>query len=242
MPEYRIETDASTKRHEMRIRLLSWGTVLLLIAITVLIFALRFLGLLAADSDLRYLAVLAMLGAVAGATILAFREGLRLAEREMVFVLDHNGIVRRREGFPDVRIAFSEISALTDEMRWLVIYSVEPRRKIAVPNDVRGFEVIRSELAKHHALFSAQAKPPMKGAALTIMSILSWAAVLWFRDPRAVIAAAAIALTLLALGSHRLWTLLRRGQNQWLAILYLGIAWFTAILLIYIRLWANKPL
>jgi hypothetical protein len=237
MLEFKIETDALSKKHEMRFRLLSWGTVVLLIAITVLIFVLRFLGLLGADPDLGWLAVLAMLGAVIGASVLACREALRCAEREMVFVLDDTGIARRRKGFPEVKIALSEVDYLGEELRWLIVRSIEPRRKIAIPNDVQGFEVIRAELAKHHVLsLSAQTKLPLQSTALMTASILSWAAVLWLRDLRAVISAGVIALALLALGSHRLWTLSRRGPQRLFSLICLGIGWFTAILLIYIRL------
>jgi len=239
MPEFKIEADALSKRRELRFRLLSWGTVLSLFAMTVLIYALGFLGLLSVHSDLRWLAWLSVptiLGAGIGALVLAFREGLRRAEREMVFVLDDNGIVRKRKGFPDVKIAFSEVDYLGEELRWLVIKSIEPRRKIAIPNDVKGSEVIRAELTKHHALCSAQAKFPLKSTALLTISILSWAAVLWLRDLRAVIPAGAIALISLAVGTHRLWTLLYRGPKRLLLWVCLGFAWFSAILLIYVRL------
>lgn len=240
MPEFKIEADALSKRREIRVRLLSWGTVLSLAAMTVLIFVLGSLGLLRVDSDFRWVAWLSvptMLGAVIGASILACREALRCAEREMVFVLDDTGIARRRKGFPEVKIAFPEVDYLGEEMRWLVVRSIEPRRKIAIPNNVQGFEVIRAELAKHHVLsISDQMKFPLKSTALMTASILSWAAVLWLRDLRAVIAAGAIALTLLALGSHRLWTVLRRGPKRLYSLVCLGIVWFTAILLIYLRL------
>jgi hypothetical protein len=238
--EFKIETDALSKRHETRFRLLSWGTVVLLAAITVLIFVLGFLGLLSVDSDFRWVAWLsvpAMLGAVIGASILACREALRRAERKMVFVLDDTGIARRRKGFREVKIAFSEVDYLGEELRWLVVRSTEPRRKIAIPNDVQGFEVIRAELAKHHVLsLSAQTKLPLQSTALMTASILSWAAVLWLRDLRAVIPAGVIALTLLASGSHRLWTVLGRGPKRLYSLVCLGIVWFTAILLIYLRL------
>ncbi|MGA8539843.1 MAG: hypothetical protein WB566_10110, partial [Terriglobales bacterium] len=102
-----------------------------------------------------------MLGGVVGASALACREALRRAEREMVFVLDDTGIARKRKGFPEVKIAFSEVEYLGEELRWLVVKSIEPRRKIAIPNDVQGFEIIRAELAKHHTLSpSAETKLP----------------------------------------------------------------------------------
>ena len=180
MLEFKIEADPLAKG-----RPLSWGIVLSLFAMAVSIYVLGFQGRLSDDSDLHWLAWLsvpALLGAVIGASILAFREALYRAEREMVFVLDDKGIVRRRKGYPDVRIAFPEVDSLGEEMRWLVVKSTEPRRKIAIPNDVKGFEVIRAELAKHHALSVQVQKVPLSSAAPMTISVLSWLAVLWFRD------------------------------------------------------------
>jgi hypothetical protein len=238
MPEFKIETDALNERREAKGRLLSWGIVLSLFTLTVSIYALGLLGLLSSDSDLRWLAWLsvpAIFGAVIGASILAYREALRRAEREMVFVLDDKGIVLRRKGFPEVKIAFCEMDTLGEELRWLVIRSTEPRRKIAIPNNVKGFEVIRAELAKHHALSAQVKKLPLTSAAPMTISALSWAALLWFRDVRVVIPAGVIAMTLLALGSRRLWTLLRSGPKRLFSLVSLCIVWFAAILLIYLR-------
>jgi hypothetical protein len=237
VPEFKIETDALSKSRQHTVRLLSWGPVLLLSAITVLIFILGFSGRLRADSDLRWLAWLAvpaMLGAVVGAGTLAYREALRRAEREMVFVLDGTGIVRRRKGFPEVKIAFSEADSVREELRWLVVKSNEPSRKIAIPNDVKGYEVIRAEIAKHHPL-SARAEFPLKSVALPMVSILSWAAVLLFPDVRVVIPAAVMGLMTLAFGSFRLWTLVHRSSKPLLLWSSLGFVWFAAFLLIYIR-------
>jgi hypothetical protein len=237
MREFKIETDTPNER-EAKGRLLSWGLVLLLFAMTVLIFVLGFQGLLSVGSDLHWLGWLglpASLGAVIGASVLAIREALRRAERKMVFVLDENGIVRKREGFPEVRIAFSDVDTLGEELRWLVVKSTEPYRKIAIPNNVRGFEVIRAELTKHHALAAPVNKLPLKSAAPVIISVLSWAAVLWARDVRLVIPAAVVAMTLLALGSRRMWTLFRRGPKRLFPLVFLGVAWLSALLLIYLR-------
>jgi hypothetical protein len=236
--EFKIDGNSLGERREAKRRLLSWGIVLLLFAITVLIFILGFHGLLSVGSDLHWfgwLLVPASLGTVIGPSILAIREALRRAEREMVFVLDDNGIVRRRKGYPDVRIDFSEVDTLREELRWLVVKSTEPQRKIAIPDNVEGFAVIRAELAKHHPVSAPVKKLPLKSAAPMTLSILSWAAVLWSRDLRVVIPAGIIAMTFLALGSHRLWTLFRRGPKRWLSWPCLAIAWLSAILLIYLR-------
>lgn len=238
MQEFRIDANALSETRAARRRLLWWGIVLLLFALPASTFALGFGGLLSDDSDVRLLAWLslpALLGAVIGASILACSEALRRAEREMVFVLDGTGIARMRKGYPDVRITFSEVDTVREELRWLVVKSTEPVRKIAIPNNVKEFEVIRDEIAKHYPLATPVKRLPLKSAAPMTMSVLGWAAVLWFRDLRFVIPAALIAVTLLGVASSRLWTLQRRGPARiyWLACL--GMAWFSATLVIYLR-------
>jgi hypothetical protein len=212
--------------------MLSWGIALLLMAITVFIFVLRFLGL-TAGPNAGWLAVLAFLGALFGGCILACREAMNYAERQMVFVLGDNEIIRKRHGYPDVKIAFSEIETLTEELRWLIVTSIGPRRKIAVPSNVRGYEAIRAELAKHHAL-SPPSRFPLKGTVLMTVSLLSWAAVIWLRDLKAVIPAGGIGLTLLVFGSYRLWVLLRRRRKTLLALVCLGFVWI-AVAVVFLR-------
>ena len=235
MAEFRIEADARSRGQKFRGRRLSWGIVVLLLGITVFLFVLGVYGVFSDHSLLRFLFVFTLLGTMIMATVLACREALRRAEREMVFVLDGDGIVRRREGWPDVKIRFSEVNMVREELRWLVIYSTEPRRKIAIPNDVNGFEVIRAELAKHYPP-SAKALFPSKSLILPAISLLSWAVILLCRDAKAVIPAGVIALVTLAVGSHRIWALLHQGPKRLLMWLSLGFTWLSAILLIYIRL------
>jgi hypothetical protein len=232
MPEFKIENDAL--KRGARFRMLSWGTVLLLVAIATFLLVLRGSGHIGDSSGLGSLFVLTILSAAIIAIILAPREGLHRAERKMVFALDDKRILRKRQGYPDVEIAFSEITTLREELLWLVVTSTEPRRKIAVPRNVSGYELIRAELAKHHPL-SARVAFPLKGAALLIVSILSWAAVLWFRDVRVVIAAGTVAVVALSFGSYRVWTLLHHRSKHSLLWASLSFAWLAALLLIYLR-------
>ncbi|HEV2424663.1 MAG TPA: hypothetical protein VGZ29_07545 [Terriglobia bacterium] len=231
MPEFRIGDDAL--KRQARFRMFSWGTVLLLVAVATLLLVFRASGYIGDSSDLGSLFVLIVLSAAIIAIILAPREGLRRAERKMVFVLDDTRIVRKRIGYPDVEIAFSEIEILREELRWLVITSTEPRRKIAVPTDVSGYELIRTELAKRHSL-AARAAFPLKSTALVVTAVLGWAAVLWFRDMRAIIAGGAVALATLAFGSYRLWIVLHRSVKRPLLWACLGLAWLAALLVIYL--------
>jgi len=235
MQEYRIEDDSSTIRGEAIGRLLSWGTVALLVVIAVLLFTTSRLdvseGNLSLSGELLF--VLSILGAIVGASVLICREALHLAARKLVFVVNGNGIVRKRLGYPDIRISFPEIETLSEGQRWLVIKSAEPRRTIAIPINVRGYDALRSELASHHPV-EWQARFPWKSAALLSVSLLSWAIILWSQSVGTAIAASVIALIALASASYRLWKVLH-GSRRWLLSVSIGIAWLIACLLICIR-------
>ena len=236
MAEFKIEGEAL--RREAQLRILSWGTILLLLALTVLLFTLRASGRLDANSELGFVFAFALLATIVGAYVVASREALRFAERQMTFALNDNEIVRRRKGYPDVRIAFSEIATLREELRWLIIKSAEPQGKIAIPNTVSGYDAICAELAKHHPLSARVDRVgfPVRTAAWLAAAILSWTAVMWFRDVRVVVLAGTNGFITLAIGSHSLWTILHSRVRRPLLWASLGCAWLTAILLIYLRL------
>lgn len=233
MTEFKIEGEAL--RRDAQFRMLSWSTVLLLLVATALLFVLGVSGDLTAYPSLRLLFVFTLLGTVVGACIFACREALHYAERQMVFVLEDNEVVRKRRGYPEVRISFSEIGALSEELGWLIIKSIEPGRKIAIPNSVKGYGTIRAELTKHHPL-SVRVAFPLKSTALLAVSLLSWGAALWLRDIRGIMAAGIVAVITLAFGSYRLWALLHRSSMRLLLWITLGFAWLLALLVIYFRL------
>jgi hypothetical protein len=231
MQEFRIEGAAI--RREARSSALLWGTVLLLMVAAVLLFT--FGGHKESDANLF---VLTVVGAVLVASILACREALHFAFRQMSFVLDNNEIVRKRKGYPEVKIAFSELESLREELGCLIVESNEPRKKIAIPYSVSGYEAIRTELSKYCQL-SARVELSLKGAALLAMILSSWTAFSRSTDERVVIPAGAIALITLAFGSRRVWTLLRTGSQRSLFWIPFAFAWLVAFLLIYLR--ATRP-
>jgi len=98
----------------------------------------------------------------------------------MVFVLGNQELIRRREGWPEEKIAYSEIKTAYDWLDTLIIKSIDPLRIIAVPREVRGFEVIRVELAKHYPIATEgeilRAKPTWRSVVVGIVTILSWCA------------------------------------------------------------------
>ena len=177
MREFKIETDTSSKRRETR---LLRGAIL---SITVAASAPFIFHSSLQAEHLRWLGLSMLVGAITGWYALAFRLGLQRAKRRMVFALSDKEFIRKRSGWPDDRIAFSEIDGLYEKRGGLVVESVEPLRRISIPREVNGFDTIRAELAKHHSL-SVHAKPSRArlswtGLVVMIVSILSWAAVIF---------------------------------------------------------------
>ena len=235
MSEFRVAfNEASQRKRDGKIRLAAWGTILLLSVATVV-------GILSVRSSrpqvntaFIWFAALLVLGAIVGAHFVAVRLGLERVERDMVFVLTDKDLVRKRNGWPDVRINFSEISALYERPGWLVVEGSEPPRKIAVPDVVEGFAAIRAELAKHGTI-TAQPRSSPLGLVTMLASFLCWGAVLWSKDAGVLRIAAALALILLAWESFRFSTRLRQSPKRFLVWVWIGLGWVAAILVVYFR-------
>jgi hypothetical protein len=187
MREFKIETHAPNKRRDL---LLLCGATLAPIACVVAeVFVAGFIihSSPKARVAFRWWGPLMFIGTIIGGYIVAFRVAFRLgmqrAKRGMVFALSDNELIRKRSGWPDDRIAFSEIDGLYERPSGLVVESTEPLRRISIPREVDGFEVIRAEIGKHYSL-SVNAKPSRTklsgtGLVVAIVSILSWAAVIF---------------------------------------------------------------
>lgn len=228
MNEFRIEINKSSRGQDLRVRLLSWGSVVALIAIAVFLYQ-------DDSSNNEALLVISTLGAIVAVGVLACREALQYATRQMVFVLEADGNMRKRSGYSDVKIRFSEIGEIREEPSWLIITSTGTQKKIAIPNRTKGYGEIRSELAKYHAI-SSRAGVSLGGTALLAVAALSWAALLLFRGVSVVILAGLMCLITLALASRRLWVFSHRSPIRPLLWASLGFAWLAALLLIYLRM------
>jgi hypothetical protein len=232
MSEFRVEAN---RRRDGRIQLIIWGTIPLLLVATVL-------GIYGAVcfhpyvyATFTWLAVLTVAGAIVGGHFLAIHLGRERSRRDTVYLLTERDVVRRRTGWPDVRIDFSEISTLLETRDWLVVESVQPARKIAIPKDVEGFASLRAELAKHGQV-SVSKEGSTLGVLPTVASFFFWGLVLWSKNPSIVKGAGAIALILLGWASIRLDKQLRQSPRRFFVWIPLGLSWVAAILLFYFRL------
>ena len=229
-----MSTEEFNRSGDRRIRLISWSTVLLLAGIALFALYGAHSASRQVNAALTWLAVLIVVGAIVGARSLAVRLGLKRVQRDLVFELTNKGLVRRRSGWPDVRIGFSEISTLYERHGWLVVESVEPRRKIAVPKEVEGFLSLRAELAKHSPIIVPPRRSLLRLVPM-IASFLCWGLVLWSKDAVVLRIAGTIAVILLAWESFRLTTQLRHSPKRLFLWTFVGLGWVTAALVVYLR-------
>jgi|WetSurMetagenome_2_1015567.scaffolds.fasta_scaffold52074_3 hypothetical protein len=234
MQEYNFNMNSANRKRQTMNRVLIWGVVGSLVVVAILLTTTERPDFLGANSNSGgFFIAFTVLGAIMGASILACREALRYALRQMVFVLNDNEIVRKRRGYNDLRIAFSKVDYLREEMGWLIVKSADQQTRIAVPMNMIGYDAIRTELTKHHPL-----SPPVKfrwrGTATLLLSILSWVVFLISREMNVMILAGAVALFTFSIGSYSLWELSCR-RNRFILRCCLASMWGIAILLIYIH-------
>jgi len=236
MSEFKVASfDASDRGRERNIRLITWGAVLVMSGIT--LFAVYDARSASPQlvRALGWLAVVIVAAAIVGAHFLAARLGLEKFEHDLVFVLTDKEVVRRRRGWPDVQIGLAEIKTLYRRPGWLVVESNEPRRTMAIPERVEGFESLRSELTKHSPITAAPQRSPWGFIAL-VGSFLCWGLVLLSKDTGVVMGAGAVALLLLVWESSRLFGQLRRSPKRLPLSLLIGLSWVAAALLVYLRI------
>jgi uncharacterized membrane protein YbhN (UPF0104 family) len=170
--EFRVPQE---RRRDTKTRLFVWSPILLLI----ISFGSIFVAPHRAQAFVYLASSAAVLGVVAAYAV-AIREGRRRAKRRKVFALGDEEIIRRREGWPDDKIRFSEIVALYEDTKDLVVETTDPFRRMTIPKELTGYDVMRAELGKHAPI--RQSKPPRVKLTWTIvvrviLAILSWGAI-----------------------------------------------------------------
>ncbi|MGH9566887.1 MAG: hypothetical protein ACRD4I_12935 [Candidatus Angelobacter sp.] len=234
MAEFRFgATEVLKGSRERRIRLALWGAVIALLAIALFTFHGAPSAIPQLNTVLMWLAGFIVAGAIVSAYFLAFRRGIEKVEHDLAFVLTDSDLIRKRSGYPDVQIDLSRINAIYERHAWLVVESLEPYKKIAIPKEIDGFGSLREELGKHKPIIVSQ-RPHWVWFIPTAAYLLCWALVLWSKNPRIMIVSGIIGFVLLGWESFRFCRQLRRSKN-WVSLLPLGLSWLGAILVVYFR-------
>ena len=236
MSEFRVISDEkSFRKRERWTRLLFWGAALALLGITLF-------AVYGADSAspqltsaLVWLAGLIVAGTLIGANFLSYRRAIEKMKEDPFFELTDKDLIRRRSEWPDVRIGLPEIRALYERPGWLVVESVEPTRRIAIPACVEGFAELRAELTKHGSVIITRARRSVAGFTLLAVTFICWGVVLWSKNSKAQGLAAAVGLIVMAWESLLLIRMMRGKPKKFLVWIAVGISWAAAVLLVYQR-------
>lgn len=161
---------------------------------------------------------------------------LRRIERDLKFVFTDKALIRSRSGWPDIEIGLSEIKALYRLPRGLIVESVEPRRRIGIPDRTDGFPSLVAELAKYGPIIHPPAQRFRMRFIVLIAFLLCWGLVLWSNHLAVVLGAAAIALTLLVIESNDLARRRHHTSKDYMVWLYMTMGWVAAAIVIYLRI------
>ena len=234
MSEFRVISDEkSFRKRERWTRLFFWGAAFALSGITLF-------AVYGADSaspqlktGLAWLAGVIVAGTVIGAQFVGYRQGLEKIRKDLVFELTDKDLVRRSSGWPDVRIGLPEIRTLYERPDGLVVESIEPTRRIAIPAGVEGFAALRAELTKYGNSVIITRGRPVAGFTFLVIEFICWGIVLWSKNSIAQALAAAVALIVMAWESLRLIRIMSGKPKKFFVWIAVALSWAAAILLVY---------
>jgi len=234
--EFRVPSQvASNRSHDRRTRLILWGAVSLILGIS--LFARYGARSVSPRIDIALAVATAtiIMGAIGSTYFLAWRTGVQRIKLETTLLLTDRELIRQRSGWPEVRIGLHEIKALSEQPRQLVVEAVEPRRKITIPDDVEGFDNLRSELVKHGQVVKSARHVPLLAIVLSA-NLFCWAVVLLSEDRRVVEAMSVVVMVWLAWSSVRISKLLPDTAKRYILWAALACGWVAAVWVVYARL------
>jgi hypothetical protein len=235
MTEFRVSPQGTSKHgHDRRIRLILWGAVLLLSGIT--LFSFYGARLPATNALIAVAVVTITAGAVGSAYFFAYKVGIERAKLKTVFLLTEKDLVRQQSGWPEVRIGLSEVKALSEGRGWLLVRTAEPIRSITIPDDVEGFNSLRSELIKHGPIIDSPRRFSFRAVVPAAVCFFCWALVFLSSQRGVVISAGGFALLVSARGSLHVGKLLSGSRKRFLLWAVLAATWAEALWIFYKRL------
>lgn len=233
MREFRVEAGRlSSRKRTRRVRFVLWSAVAGLSAITLFGVYGAYSASPILNTVLLVLAVLIVAAIIVSAYLLAFQNAREVISQRSISALTDAHLVRRRSNYPDIQIGLGEISSVSDQRGWFVVESAAPRRVIAIPEEISGFQSLRAELTRHAPVVQLRRRRPVPIA--TIMYILCWAMVFWSKNEVAWIIAAMVVTTLLI---WQTFSMLRPSSNRkrFVILGWVGLGWVAAALAVCFR-------
>lgn len=229
-----ISDEKSIRKRELRTRLGFWGAAFTLSGVALFAVYAAHSASPQLTTAFAWLAGLIVAASIVGANWVSYRHGMEKVKRALSFELTDKDLIRQKAGWPNIRIGLSEIRTLYERRGWLVVESVEPTRRIAIPAEVEGFALLRSELAQHNSIVITRRRSDLIFTPLVI-ALFFWVAALESKNSMIRGLAAAAALMILAWRSLYLVRLMKGKPTRFLVWLMIGLSWAGGILLVYER-------
>jgi hypothetical protein len=229
----------ATSPYQRAFRILGWGAVGVLLGILVFSFY-EPAGISDSTSHaIGWLAGAILLAAIVGTATLGVKEASWRLMRMSRFEVSDAKIIEMREGAtsPNIEIPINQIEFLSDHRRWLFVIGGTPRKQIAIPKEVCGFEILKNELIAASARTPVRVKAKVHPSSLLPFLLMFLASLLLYASHvRAVVVAAGVgALALQAVGTYSLWKILRRTTTSKLVIPACVVTWLVLAWLVYQR-------
>jgi hypothetical protein len=95
---------------------------------------------------------------IVGALVFSAKGGIWKLKRTFQFQLSDGSIFQIREGYPTVEVLLEQVEAIHESHGWLIVRGGTPRRHIAIPVEIEGFEELKGKLAAHCAVTPLRTK------------------------------------------------------------------------------------
>jgi len=169
-------------------------------------------------------------------SFVGLRRSFQRVRHDLTFVLNQSELIRKRPGYPDVRIPLPQIKSLNEQPGCLVVTGGDPPRRIAVPKQVKNFELLQAELLK----YASWASPPRRRSPLgwitPLLTIICWSLLLFSGNVNISRIAGGGVLVLLGEWSFKLRHQLLHSPKRVAFWILVGSAWLLAGFAIYFRL------
>jgi len=229
--EFRVRSSRlETKSRDQRIRLVLWGSVLALLAITVV--ALGGVRDSWLNTALLCAAVITVIGVVGGAYVVAYQTGMRRLRADITVCLTDTELMERRPGWPEKTVRVSEIRRMAERCGWLMVEGSEFGERILIPTTVENSPVLRAELCKHGTIFQRK-QSSLLALIPALASLFCWALVFWSTKSGVVDVSASLGVVLLAWSSYKVAGMMRRHPKRIVVWLWLSMTWMMAFWILY---------
>lgn len=168
---------------------------------------------------------------IAGALVFSAKGGIWKLKRAFQFQLSDGSIFQIREGYPTVEIPLTQVEAIQEFRGWLIVRGGAPRRHIAIPVEIEGFEELKGKLATYCAVTPLRTKISPLFFLPFVAAIVAYVLLFTTHVLAVVIVAGLAALSLQGWGFYYLR---RAYQGRPIPVLVMGVYLFTCLIIVWL--------